>query len=395
MFKKLVVLAILFLPACKILPNKIRSGFLSNEVTSMLDQDSLKFERVSDAKSGLLSFSLKDEHKCRVEYWADDPSGTPPPASPLSVDCPKDKLSLTQKLEIPGLTAGYPLSFRIYVWPKTTTLLTHFVKEFHEGQDLLNAKASNLVVVRYSSPRNSAEIYSYRFGSALNLKDIKSKLGQVPATACTANPKPEAIPFARNSSLEDTQKRPLMGLSAVTTEGFASAAAIQHPFFPTRLIEFYDQTARQENWKWNFQWEAQPFSFESLPPGYIGSLSVGDGVTSHLIVSRNLTGATETIELNANLLQLAPRILFPSDVSRFEITIKSADAAKTLLTCRFAVDKDTVTIPSEFMSKLAQGSYLATFSFETNQVHYKDQGAYPPWIITASDWVLFRLNKRL
>lgn len=395
MFKKLVVLAILFLPACKILPNKIRSDSPSKEVTSMLDEDSLKFERVSDAKSGLLNFNLKDEYNCRVEYWADDPSGTPPPASHLSVDCPKDKLKLTQKLEIPGLTAGYPLSFRIYVWPKTTTLLTHFVKEFHEGQDLLNAKASNLVVVRYSSPRNSAEIYSYRFANAMNLKDIKSKLGQVPEAACTANPKTEAIPFARNTSLEDPQKRPLMGLSAVTTEGFASAAATPHPFFPTRLIEFYEQTARQENWKWNFQWEAQPFSFESLPPGYIGSLSVGDGATSHLISSRNLTGSTETIDLNANLLQLAPRILFPSDLARFEITIKSTDASETLLTCRFPVDKETVTVPAEFMSKLAQGSYLATFSFETNQIHYKDQSAYPPWIITASDWVQFRLNKRL
>ncbi|RYZ51386.1 MAG: hypothetical protein EOP07_21405, partial [Proteobacteria bacterium] len=73
MFKKLVVLATIFLPACKILPNNIRSGTKSNEVASMLDKDSLHFERVSDAKSGVLSFTLKDEHNCRIEYWADDP----------------------------------------------------------------------------------------------------------------------------------------------------------------------------------------------------------------------------------------------------------------------------------------------------------------------------------
>ncbi len=394
-FKKLVAMAILFLPACKMLPHNIRSGTTSSEVNSLLEKDSLNFERAADALSGVLSFTLKGEFNCRVEYWSLDPTGTPPPASPLTSECPTVKRSLDQKLTIAGLKAGFPLAFRIYVWPKTTTFLKHFVQEFRESQDLSKATAQNLVIVRYASPRNSAEIYSFRLATTLSIKDIKAKLGQIPATPCVENPPIEELPFIRAHSLEDPQKRPLAGLSAVTTEGFASAAATVHPFYPSRLVEFYAQTARQENWKWNFQWEAKAFSFESLPPGYIGSLSVGDGTTTHVLQNRNLSGSVEAIEINANQLQLSPRILFPSDASRLELTLKTQDASETVLTCRFPIDRETLTIPPEFIGRLAAGSYLAIFSYETNQVHYQDQSAYPPWIITAQDWIQFRVNKRL
>ena len=395
--KKLVIPAVLFLPGCKMLPHNIRSGTASNEMSSMLDRDSLHFERSADALSGVLSFSLmKPEYNCRIEYWSKDPTGSPPPESPLSVECPQGQRLTEQKLEVAGLKKGYPLSFRVYVWPKTTTFLRHLVQEFQEGQDLSAATAQTLVVVRYVSPRNSAEIYGYRFGSALSLKDIKSKLSPVADPACVANPAAELLPFDRSTSLEDPQKRPLYGLSAVTTDGFGSAAAKVHPFFPSRLVEFYPQTDRQENWRWSFQWDTRPFSFESLPPGYIGSLSVSDGASNaQVLANRNLSGTIETVELTANAMVLSPKILFPSDVARFDLTLKTADASETVLTCRFPIDKDTITIPPEFLSKLGSGSYLATFSYETSQVHYQDQKSYPPWIITAHDWVQFRVNKRL
>ncbi|RZA15757.1 MAG: hypothetical protein EOP10_25800 [Proteobacteria bacterium] len=380
--------------ACKILPGTVRSGTETKKVDAMLQAESLSFVRNADQTSGNLSFSLKDQHQCRIEYWSQDPTGTPPPASPLSIDCPKDKLQLTQAIAISGLTPGYPLSFRIFVWPKTTTFLSHYVKDFSEGQDLQAKTAQDLVVVRYLAPRQSAEIYSFRFPGTISVSEIKSKLN-ANTQSCVERPVPEALPFPRSSSLEDNQKRPLLGLSQVKTEGFGSGEALQHPFFNTRLIETYEQTARQENWKWNFAWENKPFSFDAFPPGYIGELTVGDGQTSRSIATRSLSGNLETVELTANRLQLSPRIIFPTDVARFDLTIKSADASETLLTCQFAIDKDSFSVPEEFLRKLGQGSYLATFTFETHQVHVNQQGSYPPWVISAQDVISFRLNKRL
>lgn len=377
------------------MPQHLRSGTAANDADLMVESTSIAFTRAVNARSGVLSFNLKDQHNCRVEYWADDPSGTPPPASPLTIDCAKEGLNLTQKVTVAGLTPGFPLSFRIFVWPKTTTFLAHFVINFHEGQDLTSAKAQNLVVVRYAAPRHSAEIYTYRLPASASIADIKTKISSLSPSACVANPPAQALPYPRNTSLEDDQKRPLLGLSTVTTEGYGSAAAAVHPFYPTRLVEFYPAIQKQENWKWNFQWDAQPFSFESLPPGAIGSLSISDGKASQDVTNRTLSGALDTIQLTANTLKISPKVINPADISHFELTIKSADAAETLLTCRFALDKDTLEVPADFLSKLAQGNYLATFSFETNQIHYKDGAAYPPWIITAQDWVQFRLNKRL
>lgn len=381
--------------SCKIMPNNVRSGTTSKEVDTMLDADSIHFTRNTDQKSGSLTFNLKDQHSCRIEYWAQDPSGTPPPSSPLTLDCPKETLALNQSLEISGLTPGFPLSFRIYVWPKTTTFLTHYVKDFAEGQDLKAQKAQDLIVVRYLGPRQSAEIYSFRSPSVLAVADIKSRLGSAPSGTCVEHPAAAALPFPRASSLEDSQKRPFLGLSSVKTEGFGSGQATVHPFFATRMIESFEQIARQENWKWNFAWENQPYSFESFPPGYIGSLNVGDGANLVNVNSRNLSGAVQTVEINSNVLKLQPRIIFPTEVAKFDLTVKSADANDILFSCQFAIDKDTFEVPQDLMSKLAQGSYQVSFTFETSQIHYNEKAAYPPWIITAQDVIQFRLNKRL
>lgn len=381
--------------SCKILPHEVRSGKTSKEVGTMLDTDSIQFARLADQRSGRLNFTLKDQHSCRIEYWARDPNGTPPPASPLSIECPKTNLALTQAIDIGGLTPSYPLSFRIYVWPKTTTFLSHFVKDFSEGQDLARQKAQDLVVVRYLAPRQSAEIYSYRSPNILTISEIKTKVAGSKQTGCTERPTARTLPFPRGASLDDSQKRPFHGLSGVKTEGFGSGVASLHPFFATRLIESYEQTARQENWVWNFAWENMPFSFQSLPPGYIGNLSVGDGLTSRPLTARSLTGTIEMIDLTTNTLRLEPRIIFPTDVSRFELAIKTRDASEILLACQFGIDQASIEIPADYMSKLAQGVYLATFTFETSQIHFKDQEGYPPWIITAQDVVQFRLNKRL
>ncbi len=386
----------LTLVACnKLKPNAIRSGSTTPEVAAMLDKDSLRFTRAADGRSGILTFDLKDQHNCRIEYAADDPSGSPQPASPLAIDCPKDKLSLTQNISITGLTKGFPVTFHIYVWPKTVTLLSHFVQEFHEPTGYVEGTAQNLVIVRYQAPRGSAEIYGYRSSETLSIKDLGSKIGLDTAVTCTLNPGPQAVTFERAKSQDDPQKRPLFGLSDVKTDGYGTAAAKVHPFFPTRLLAFYDATSKLENWKWSFTWENQPYSFDSNPPGMMSAVAVGDGKTSVNMNNRNLQGALPDFDLTTASFQIAPKVLYPAPVSHFELDIKSQDAAATLLTCRFPIDKGNLVVPSEYLAKLPQGSYLATFSFETNQIHYRDQGGYPPWIITAQDWVEFRLNKRL
>src|SRR5690606_11782420 len=113
--------------------------------------------------------------------------------------------------------------------------------------------------------------------------------------------------------------------------GFAVGQAAAHPFYNTRLVGSYEQTARQENWIFQFKWNEKPFSFSSYPPGYLGSLSVGDGASSQAVSTRTLSGTLQTVVLGANRLKLEPRIIFPSEVSRFLLTIKSADAGETLL----------------------------------------------------------------
>ncbi len=381
------------------LPHSIRTDLKGEEVYGLLEQGSIKFDRNSAGTGGELSFQLKGRHGCRVEYWAEDPNGKPPPGAPLTLNCPNDGQSTAIKLTVDSITAGIPLTFRITVWPKALNALSGFPLEFRENQDLTKIQAGFLVVARYVAPRNSNEIYTYQFPKSVSLSEVKSKMSasydQDEPVICSETGAATEPAYPRFQSVEDTQKRPLHGLSEVSSDGFGRAAAVIHPFFATRLMQVYESVERQQNWKWNFKWEGQGFNFETFPPGYIANLSLNDASTTVVIKNRLLGNVIPTVEANAKGFRLTPSILYPTEISRYELIIKTADASKTMLRCQYSIDQESLVIPDSYYQKLAAGEYLATLVFETNQIHYKDGSNYPPWLITAQDWIHFKINKKM
>jgi hypothetical protein len=386
--------------ACKMLPQTIRSDLKSQEVDGLLDRDSIRFNRRPSGTSGDFSFNLKGTHSCRVDYWTDDPNGKPPMGSPLTLNCPNDGTSTAIKLSADGLTAGTPLTFRITVWPKALNALSGFPLEFRESQDLGRMQAGFLVIARYVGPRQSNEIYSFQLPKVMSLDEVKAKMSlsydQDETVACSETTAATDPPFPRLSSAEDAQKRPMHGLSQVSTDGFGRASAAAHPFFATRLVQFYEGIERQQNWVWNFQWEGSAASFETLPPGYIANLSTIDAENRTVILrNRALSNVIPSVDIGPRSFRLTPSILYPTEISRYELVIKAADASRTLLRCQYTIDQDTITIPEVYYQKLAAGEYLATLVFETNQIHFKDGATYPPWLITAQDWIHFKINKKM
>ncbi len=382
------------------LPHSIRSELKSAEVFGLLDDSSIRFTRSPSGTSGDLAFNLKGNHSCRVEYWAEDPNGRPSPGAPLTLNCPNDGKSTAIKLTAEGLVAGIPLTFRITVWPKTLNALSGFPLEFREAQNLDKAQAGFLVIARYVAPRQSNEIYSFQLPKVVSLAEVKAKMSasydQNEAVECSETGPASEPPFPRISSVEDAQKRPLHGLSEVSTDGFGRAAAAQHPFFATRLVQFYEGIERQQNWIWNFKWEGAAANFETFPPGYIANLSTIDADNKAVILkNRALSNVIPSIEVGARSFRLTPSILYPTEISRYELVLKTADASRTVLRCQYTIDQDALVIPDNHYQKLAAGEYLATFVFETNQIHFKDGAAYPPWLITAQDWIHFKINKKM
>jgi hypothetical protein len=386
--------------ACKILPHAIRSDLKNAEVFGLLDESSIRFTRSPSGTSGDLSFNLKGTHSCRVEYWADDPNGRPPVGSPLTLNCPNDGQTTAIKLKADDLVAGIPLTFRITVWPKALNALSGFPLEFRESQNLDTVQAGFLVIARYVAPRQSNEIYSYQLPKVISLSEVKAKMSasydQNEAVECSETTAATEPPFPRITSVEDAQKRPMHGLSEVSTDGFGRAAAAQHPFFATRLVQFYEGIERQQNWIWNFKWEGNAASFETFPPGYIANLSSIDAENRTVVLrNRALGNVIPSMDVGPKSFRLTTSILYPTEISRFELVIKTADASRTVLRCQYTIDQETLTIPDNHYQKLAAGEYLATLVFETNQIHFKDGAAYPPWLITAQDWIHFKINKKM
>lgn len=388
------------LSSCKIMPTTIRSDARNAEVYKLLESGSLKFARSADGTNGEFSFKLKDRHSCRIEYWAADPTGRPSPSSPMSLDCPAESADNVVKLQIQNITSGIPLTFRVHVWPRTLTFLTSLSVEFMERPNLDVVQAGYLVVSRYMGPRNSNEIYTYQFPKATSLGDVKKSLqfkGAPGEDSCTANDQDEEQPYPRYKSQNDPKGRPLHGLGVdVTTDGYGYAAASTHPFFSTRLTQFYKSVDRQQNWKWNFSWEGKKYSFETFPPGYMASVELVNGDQRVPVQNRALGNAlVSVVEITNQTFNLNPVLLYAPEIGTYHFTLKTADASKTVLRCDFAADQRSLSIPSIYLQKLAVGEYIATLALDTVQIHYKDGAAYPPWLISAQDWVYFKLNKKM
>ncbi len=383
--------------SCKILPGNIRSEVKSADVAELLDEDSVKFQRTAEGSGGDLSFRMKDKYNCRIQYWTTDINAKPAPSSPMALDCPNDGQRTDINFSLEGLTPGVNLKFRIMLWPRSTSFLSNFAYEFAEGGDLSRVQTAHLVVSRYNVARNSNEIFTYQFESSTNAQDIKNRLLESLAkrnNVCSEGAGDITLPFPRMKSQEDGSKRPLHGLAKLSTDGFAQGVATAHPFFPTRLMQFYDDVDRQQNWKWSFEWEGRRSSFEITPPGYLADVTLTDGETNTNVKNKLLGNALPSVEVSSKPFVLTPSIQFLTDLASFQLSLKTTDGNKTVLRCDFPVKEANISIPSTYYQKLPAGEYLATLTFETHQIYTKSGSEYPPWLFSAQDWTSFKIIKK-
>ncbi len=386
------------LAACKMLPGNMRSEVKNSDVLDLIDESTVKFSRTAEGTGGDLSFRMKDKYNCRIQYWSDTLDGNPSPKAPMAIDCPNDGQKSEVQFALENLTPGASLNFRIMLWPRNTSFLANFAYEFAEGGDLARVQTSSLVVSRYVVPRNSNEIYTYQFPSVTNMKSIKDKLQEdlgKRLNTCVEGPGDTQLPYPRFKSVEDAQKRALHGLSKLSTDGFGQGIATVHPFFPTRLTQFFDDVDRQQNWKWSFDWEGRRGGFEVSPPGYLAALTLTDGNTTTDVRNRLLGNALPNIDVSSKPFVLTPSIQFVSDLSSFQLTVKSPDASKTLLRCDFPLKEASLAIPGNSYAKLPAGEYLVTLTLETTQIYARDGAEFPPWVISSQDWSSFKVNKKM
>jgi hypothetical protein len=388
-------LAIL-LSACKIQPNLIRSEPKSSTAFKLIDRDSIGFQRRPDPTSGDFYFQLKDDYRCRVEYWAEDLSSSPNAQAPMSLKCPADQRK--HNFTVTDLKPGIPYSFKISVWPQNLSPQASTAVIFRESRSLSNEKTNHMVFARYVGPRRSSEIYTYQFAGETNLLEIRQTFidhyqrsgsygcGEDDLTAETAYP--------RYNSLETGDDRPFHGLGRVATDGYGRGQADAHPFFDTRLSQTYSDINRQTNWDWYFEWENEVYQFTTYPPGYLESINLINGDRVAELAQRDLSGATSVVELHDDDLKLELSPMFPADLSFAHIRFRDPfDAAKSFY-CSFPVEESQITIPADLVRDFPAGKYDFTVIFETIQIHFEKGTPYPPWIIASQDWVHSQINKR-
>lgn len=386
------------LNGCKIMPSNMRTNGSDNNASELIDQDSITFVRSNNGAAGELTFRLLNKNSCRVEYWADDPTGQPSPQSPMVKDCPADLDGLTVKLAISNITSGIPLSFRIYAWPKALAFTnTNFVL-WKEAKDLTKVQSGFLVVARYMNPRQASEIYTYQFPQAISLDEVKKALTAGSATStpiCSEGDNEPEMAFPRYKSQTDKSNRPLHGLSQVFSDGFARAAASPHPFFNTRLTQAFEGVDKQQPWKWGFSWEGQNYTFETYAPGFMNGVTYLANDSSVPVSGTALGTAMSVLDAGSRPFVIKTTAIVNAEIANFRLTIKSSDASRTLVRCSYPKQTSDVALPAAYYDKLASGEYIATLILESSQIHYKEGAPYPPWIITSQDWVHFKINKRL
>ncbi len=384
------------LSGCKIMPSNMRTSSQDKDASDLMDESSIQFVRTGTGTTGELSFRLLNKHSCRIEYWADDPTGQPSPNSPMSRDCP-DSDTLIVKMPIANITSGISLSFRIYVWPKALTFTSKVAVEWKEAKDLTKVQSGFLVVARFMNPRQASEIYTYQFPSTISLDEVQKTImaGMASTAACTETEAEPEMSYPRFKSQNDKSNRPMHGLSQVFSDGFARASATAHPFFNTRLTQFFEAIDKQQTWRWGFNWEGQNYTFETFAPGYMNGVTFLANDTSVPIKGDGLTSAMSILDAGSRPFVIKATPIVTSDLAAFKMTVKSSDASKTLLRCNFPRATNDLSIPANFYERLGAGEYIVTLVLESSQIHFKDGAAYPPWLITSQDWVHFKINKRL
>lgn len=383
---------------CKIMPSNMRTSGNEDEATNLIDQDSIQFVRSSNGSAGDLTFRLLDKHSCRIEYWADDPTGQPSPQSPMSKDCPPDNENLTVKISVANITAGIPLSFRIYVWPKALAFTSNVSVVWKESKDLTKIQAGYLVVARYMNPRQASEIHTYQFPQVISIDEVKKTLKTGLATTsplCSEGDSEPEMPYPRYKSLTDKNNRPMHGLSQVFSDGFARAAAVPHPFFNTRLTQAFEGIDKQQGWKWGFTWEGQNHTFESYAPGYMNAVTYLANDSSVPVSGTALGTAMSVLDAGSRPFVIKANPILNSEIANFRMTIKSSDASRTLIRCNYPTSTSDLSIPTNYYDKIPAGEFIVTLILDSSQIHYKEGAPYPPWIISSQDWVHFKINKRL
>ena len=382
--------SILGTASCKFTPNNVRSVLQSNDIFRYIDKESIVFVRSEGGDSGTLSFDLKSNLECSIEYWAEDLNTTPNSSAPLQANCVGE--TMDKEITLNQLDKTVPYTFKIYVWPKALNASKGEYIVLKEKLDLKETLSQEFIFTQYDSPREAGETYSYVRPSKISLYSLRefllNKYSLGDGQTCQETPIAPNDAFAFNKSTSTD-----VHLKDINTEGYALSKSTVHAGYSNIYTSRYENIDFQENWKWRFNWKDSDHEFTILPPTYIEEANLISEDSAIELYDRDLMGTLTEHNISKNTFEIEFKPIFVGHINYVHLEFKSLNPENKSLYCTVLWDGNNIKIADENFASLSNGEYQFLLMFETIQIHYKSSLPYPPWVITNRDWIHAKFNK--
>lgn len=369
-------------------------------IFNMVEESSIYFSRGPDQKTGIFSFSIKENHECRVEYWSTDPNVTPNSSAPLAIDCPEGESQI--RITVTRLSPEAAYKFKVYAWKSNEDIGNAQTFIFSESPRTTELNTSDVLVLLHDTPSRANQLHGYRYNNEISTKiieeDFKNRfdLGQS-GSNCYSSVDTDITPFLDPSgSAEQTVGQILNKISEVSSAGYGNGRMRNHPYYSNRLIqEYINGVEDQLTWVWKFRWDNKPFSISAWPPSYwrIDSLTVEVNNRNYIQQNRDLEATVPPISVGSTSPIFTMKYK-QAYLGLIHMHFRSINSDKTELHCVFSANSDTFSIPTQHWNTLNNGTFDVLASYEVAQLRFNQTDTFPPWLVITKDWIYFKMEKR-
>ena len=350
---------------------------------TVIKKDTARFIRGTGGTTGTLSFETNGVMLCELQYWTNDPAVPPTQDQPASAPCGGGQAVEAFTIVLDKLSPVVVYSFSLKLWPPGSSkeegrLVRIDEKATGKG---LDPEIAEIAVARIDLPQQSAEIYTHKLAGTSTVTGLRSQL--VRTIKC--GNEPDDKPFFEAAAPENN-------LKFLSTDGFARANASVHPSYPNRMLLVFDTPQHALNLDWTFQWKDKQLDFNSQPPGYMD--------TFHIVANERLRVRGK--DLSAQLEQFnvagAGSLAFEWVPKNYTVTsyliVKMKGATTNhFVECSFPGSTGNAKVPDDIFKKMPNDKYNFLAIFETIQLHYRQDGVFPTWVIKSQDWRFANVTK--
>ncbi len=242
----------------------------------------------------------------------------------------------------------------------------------------------DIVALRFDAPLRTAEIHRH----VLTSQDERAKLVESlkPELGCTADGFKNAVKEEIQTADSDLR------IAKIAARGYASGQADDHPVDQKRQQIRFQTLQTGDRWEWSYEFAGASQKFLSQQASEFKTLSMQSGD------KKTFRDAMLDVPDDPLAIVLDKPLIFEwsgealTEQSYVRIQIGPPGQSKPI-TCWFAADEGSGSIPVEWLAKLATGKNEVFVSLETMQWQDTAADAGPPWLLAMYDWRLGQLNK--